>query len=149
LKRLADSPGAVILRPWYPVSALFRMQRESDGLQINFVSHINDAQSYEAVRAGSVSWQFGGQTLLVAAPGPSGIASANPTANRPPARRRITKKPTPRHHEDAPLREQRSAALKLESDRALLQLIRYRLSLPPDKRLNVLRRKIGLRATCL
>ena len=43
----------------------------------------------------------------------------------------------------------RSAALKLESDRALIDLIRYRLSLPPEKRLNVLRRKIGLRATCL
>jgi hypothetical protein len=45
--------------------------------------------------------------------------------------------------------EERSAALKLESDRALIELIRYRLSLPPEKRLNVLRRKIGLRATCL
>jgi hypothetical protein len=40
-------------------------------------------------------------------------------------------------------------ALKLESDRALLELIRLRLSLPPEKRLNCLRRKIGLRATCL
>ncbi len=40
-------------------------------------------------------------------------------------------------------------ALRLESDRALLDLIRYRLSLPPEKRLNCLRRKIGLRATCL
>jgi hypothetical protein len=42
-----------------------------------------------------------------------------------------------------------SAALKAESDRALIELIRYRLSLPPEKRLNCLRRKIGLRATCL
>jgi len=41
------------------------------------------------------------------------------------------------------------AALRLESDRALLDLIRHRLSLPPEKRLNCLRRKIGLRATCL
>jgi hypothetical protein len=42
-----------------------------------------------------------------------------------------------------------SSALKRESDRALVALIRYRLSLPPEKRLNCLRRKIGLRATCL
>jgi len=42
-----------------------------------------------------------------------------------------------------------SAALKAESERALIELIRYRLSLPPEKRLNCLRRKIGLRATCL
>jgi hypothetical protein len=39
--------------------------------------------------------------------------------------------------------------LRLESDRALLELIRHRLSLPPEKRLNCLRRKVGLRATCL
>ncbi len=54
----------------------------------------------------------------------------------------------------APKREKspaskRSGALKLESERALIELIRYRLSLPPEKRLNCLRRKIGLRATCL
>jgi hypothetical protein len=41
------------------------------------------------------------------------------------------------------------AALRLESDRALVDLIRQRLLLPPEKRLNCLRRKIGLRATCL
>lgn len=40
-------------------------------------------------------------------------------------------------------------ALRLESDRALLESIRHRLSLPPEKRLNCLRRKVGLRATCL
>ena len=44
---------------------------------------------------------------------------------------------------------QRSAALKRESDRALIESIRYRLSLAPEKRLNCLRRKIGLRATSL
>ena len=48
-----------------------------------------------------------------------------------------------------PLANNKSAALQRESDRALTALIRYRLSLPPEKRLNCLRRKIGLRATCL
>ena len=57
------------------------------------------------------------------------------------------KKPMPksRDHEAA----EKSAALQRESDRALIELIRYRLSLPPEMRLNCLRRKIGLRATCL
>ena len=40
-------------------------------------------------------------------------------------------------------------ALALESDRALRELIRRRLALPPEKRLNVLRVKVGLRATVL
>jgi hypothetical protein len=53
------------------------------------------------------------------------------------------KKPLPKKRTDA------SAVLKAESDLALTELIRYRLSLPPEKRLNCLRRKIGLRATCL
>ena len=54
---------------------------------------------------------------------------------------------SPKADEKTPLTA--SEALRLESDRALVELIRYRLSLPPEKRLNVLRRKIGLRATCL
>jgi hypothetical protein len=46
------------------------------------------------------------------------------------------------------LAEKRSALAK-ESERALIELIRYRLSLPPEKRLNCLRKKIGLIATAL
>lgn len=45
-------------------------------------------------------------------------------------------------------RDPKSAALDRESDRALRELIRRRLALPPEKRLNCLRKKIGLRATC-
>jgi len=43
----------------------------------------------------------------------------------------------------------KKTALAKESDRALIDLIHRRLALPPEKRLNVLRKKIGLRATCL
>ncbi len=57
------------------------------------------------------------------------------------------KKPLPKNRESAA--SEKTIALRRESDRALTELIRYRLSLPPEKRLNCLRRKIGLRATCL
>src|SRR5258708_2509871 len=33
LKAVAKALGATILRPYYPVSDLFRLQRDSDGLQ--------------------------------------------------------------------------------------------------------------------
>lgn len=58
------------------------------------------------------------------------------------------KKLSPKNRENAAYKK-RSVALKRESDRALTELIRYRLSLAPENRLNCLRRKIGLRATCL
>ena len=45
LKRVAEVPGAVILRPYYPVSALFRLQRQSDGLQIDFAGHIDGVRA--------------------------------------------------------------------------------------------------------
>jgi hypothetical protein len=128
LKRIATALDAMMLRPFYPVSALIRLQRESDGLQIDFMGHIDGVQSYEGVRSRAGIFQVGGHRLLVACL--EDIV--------------IDKRMVP------PVAGvEKSAPFQFESDRALIELIRYRLSLPPEKRLNVLRRKIGLRATCL
>jgi hypothetical protein len=120
LKRIAMALEAVILPPYYPASSFFRLRRERDGLQINFIGHIDGVQSYEGVRGRADWYEIGGQKLLAASL--DDIESAA---------------------------SEKSAALKEDSDRALIELIRYRLSLAPEKRLNCLRRKIGLRATCL
>jgi len=151
LKRVADALEAVILRPYYPVSALFRLHRDRDGLQIDFMAHIDGVRSYEGVRGRADLYEVVGQKLLVASL--DDIAISPPTASRRedlavveyperPAMKRQRKNP-------ASAASEKSAALKKESDRALIELIRYRLSLPPEKRLNCLRRKIGLSATCL
>lgn len=66
LKLVARTLEAVILRPYYPVSALFRLQRESDGLQIDFMAHIDGVKSYEGVRDRAGVHQVGGQKLLTA-----------------------------------------------------------------------------------
>lgn len=66
LKLVARSLDAVILRPYYPVSALFRLQRERDGLQVDFMGHIDGVVSYEGVKGGAGWFQVGGQTLLAA-----------------------------------------------------------------------------------
>jgi len=41
------------------------------------------------------------------------------------------------------------AALKRESDRALVDLIRRRLALPLEKRMNFLRKRVGVRGSAL
>ena len=66
LKRVATALDAVILRPYYPVSALFRLHRERDGLQVDFMGHIDGVKSYEGVRDRADSYEIGGQKLLAA-----------------------------------------------------------------------------------
>ena len=66
LKQVATALDAVILRPYYPASALFRLQRERDGLQIDFMGHIDGVKSYESVRGRAASYDVGGQKVLAA-----------------------------------------------------------------------------------
>jgi predicted nucleotidyltransferase len=66
LKRVAKVLEAVILRPYYPVSALFRLQRERDGLQIDFMGKIDGVKSYENVRSHAAAYEIGGQKILAA-----------------------------------------------------------------------------------
>ena len=66
LKRVAMALEAVILRPYYPASALFRLQRDRDGLQIDFMGQIDGVKSYESVRGRAASYEIGGQKLLAA-----------------------------------------------------------------------------------
>lgn len=151
LKLVAKALEAVILRPYYPVSALFRLHREHDGLQIDFMAHIDGVQSYEGVRGRAGVYEVGCHSLFVASLPDITLSSpaVGPRTDlalmKSPVRSAIERQ---RRNPQRPPSE-KSAALKKESDRALIELIRYRLSLPPEKRLNCLRRKIGLRATCL
>ncbi len=66
MKLVATVLEAVILRPYYPASALFRLHRERDGLQIDFMGHIDGVQSYEGVRGRARLYEIGGQKLLAA-----------------------------------------------------------------------------------
>jgi hypothetical protein len=46
-------------------------------------------------------------------------------------------------------RRQALAALKKESDRALVEMIRRRLALPVEKRMDFLRKRVGVRGSAL
>ena len=57
LKALAAALGAVILRPYYPASDLFRIVRDEDGLQIDFMGSIHGVKSLASLRSRArVSW---------------------------------------------------------------------------------------------
>jgi hypothetical protein len=64
LKSLAGRLGATVLRPYYPVSDLFRVVRDDDGLQLDFMGTIHGVRSFAALRARDI--ELNGVTLRVA-----------------------------------------------------------------------------------
>ena len=66
LKAVARGLGATILRPYYPASDLFRVVRDDDGLQVDFMGTIHGLRSFEGVRDRATSVDLGGTTILVA-----------------------------------------------------------------------------------
>jgi predicted nucleotidyltransferase len=66
LKAVAKSLRAVILKPYYPVSDLFRLVNDDQGLQLDFMSRLHGIHSFEGLRARSQSVQFGERELKIA-----------------------------------------------------------------------------------
>lgn len=81
LKRLARELGAVLLRPYYPVSDLFRLVDDDTGLQVDFMPRLHGVRSFEALRARARPVSFGGATLLVS--DLRDILKSKRAANRP------------------------------------------------------------------
>jgi hypothetical protein len=67
LKALADDLGAVILQPFYPTSGLYRLSRDDDGLQLEFMTVIDGLKSFEGLRKCATEVRFGDVPILVAA----------------------------------------------------------------------------------
>jgi hypothetical protein len=129
LKALAARLGATVMRPYYPVSDLFRVVRDDDGLQLDFMATIDGVRTFAGLPARAQSIEIGGAPLLVASLDDS-IRSKRPVKKRNVRRRAL-------------------AALRREGDRALVDLIRRRLALPIEKRMNFLRRRFGVRGSAL
>ena len=66
LKQLAARLGATVLRPYYPVSDLFRIVRDDDGLQLDFMGSIHGIRSYEGLRDRGSTLEIGDAKILVA-----------------------------------------------------------------------------------
>jgi hypothetical protein len=81
LKALSRSLRASILRPYYPASDLYRVIREDDGLQIDFMGTVHGIRSFEGVRDRAAVVEVDGVPLLVASL--PDIIRSKKAANRP------------------------------------------------------------------
>lgn len=81
LVAFAKRLGASVLRPYYPVSSLFRVTDDELFLQADFLSVIHGLKSYEGVRSRSVDIEIGGYGLRVASL--PDIVKSKKAANRP------------------------------------------------------------------
>jgi hypothetical protein len=66
LKALARRLGATVLRPYYPASDLYRVVRDTDGLQLDFMATIHGIRSFEGVRDRASTVALDDARILVA-----------------------------------------------------------------------------------
>lgn len=66
MKHVARLLKATILRPYYPVSDLYRIVRDDDGLQVDLMATVHGLRSFAGVRDRSTRIEIGGAPLFVA-----------------------------------------------------------------------------------
>ena len=66
LKVFAKEFDAQILKPYYPVSSLYRVVNEDTGIQIDFMSILHGIKSFENLRSDAVEVDFEGYALKIA-----------------------------------------------------------------------------------
>src|SRR5947208_16235695 len=66
LKAVAKTLGATILKPYYPVSDLFRVVNDDQGIQLDFMSRVHGVKSFESLRSRSTQVELGEYRLKVA-----------------------------------------------------------------------------------
>jgi hypothetical protein len=69
LKRVAKALHSVILRPYYPVSRLYRLMDEDRGLPVDFMPVIHGVRTFESWRSRATTMRVGREDPLVASLG--------------------------------------------------------------------------------
>src|SRR5438034_10634 len=116
LKALAAALDAVILKQYYPPADLFRIVRDEDGLQVDFMASVHGVRSIASLKSRARTVGIGDATLLVA--GLADVVKNKKAAGRP---RDFTRK-------------DKLEALKKASELALRDQIHRLLALPPGRR---------------
>ena len=177
LKKLADRLDAVILRPYYPTSDLYRVTVEDTGLQLDFMSVLHGVRSFASLRSRAEQVAFGRARLWVAnlddviAMGsarpqrhgrserseaePRNLPAPTPIEERCLDRLGMTRSDTSAHgarrsgQRCGQHRRDRLERLKAETEQAELEQIRRLLDLPMDQRTHFLRRRTGFIGSAL
>ena len=66
LKKFARRLEAVVLRPYYPASALYRVMNDDRGLQADFMPAIHGVRSFNSLRSRAEKIRLGGHDLWIA-----------------------------------------------------------------------------------
>jgi hypothetical protein len=66
LKHLAQSLGAIVCNPFYPVSGLYRLSRDHDVLQLRCMTRVDGIASLNGIRSRATVVELGGDKLWVA-----------------------------------------------------------------------------------
>jgi predicted nucleotidyltransferase len=66
LKRFATRLEAMILRPYYPASNLYRVVNDDRGLQVDFMPTIHGVKSFNSLRSRAEKLEVGGHQVWVA-----------------------------------------------------------------------------------
>ena len=146
MKALARSLDVTILRPYYPASDFYRIVRDSDSLQVDLMVTIHGVRSFAGVRDRAMRLEIGGASLLVASL--DDIIKSKRAAKRPraspysPVWRSLVPPKKPQ-------RKQKLAGLAREADRADRELIERWQRLPPERRTQFLRKRVGPGRTAL
>jgi len=66
LKRFATRLEAVVMRPYYPMSALYRVMNDDRGLQADFMPAIHGVKSFNSLRSRAQKVELGRHSVWVA-----------------------------------------------------------------------------------
>ena len=66
LKKFAAKMDAMVLRPYYPVSALYRVMNDDRGLQADFMPVIHGVKSFNRLQSRAEKIRLGGHDLWIA-----------------------------------------------------------------------------------
>jgi predicted nucleotidyltransferase len=66
LKELARKLGGLILKPYYPLSGLYRLMIDESGLQLDFMTSVHGIKSFASLRSRASQVSFGSHYLWVA-----------------------------------------------------------------------------------